>query len=162
VYEFERISGYAVPLEVIQRLREAAPNFVGMKVSDAPWERFTPYLIDGLDIFVGPEALIHQGISSGAVGAVSALATAFPELVTEAVRGGDQAATERLARLRAMVETFPRHAALKHVLAARGVPIREDVRPPLRTLTESERTELDGLWPAFLDSAAQASGSRPL
>ena len=49
-------------------------------------DRFEPYLIEGLDIFVGPEALITQGIGAGAIGAVSALATAFPEHVAACVR----------------------------------------------------------------------------
>ena len=89
VYELKAASGYAVPVDVLHRLRERAPNFVGMKVSDAPWESFAPYLIEGLDIFVGPESLISQGVAAGAVGAVSALATAFPELVAKAVRTGD-------------------------------------------------------------------------
>jgi dihydrodipicolinate synthase/N-acetylneuraminate lyase len=58
VYEFARASGYAVPLEVLARLRVVAPNLTGLKVSDAPWEAFAPYLVDGLDVFVGPEALM--------------------------------------------------------------------------------------------------------
>ena len=65
VYEFARTSGYAVALDVLQRLRDEAPNFVGMKVSDAPWEAFEPYLSLGVDVFVGPEALIHRGIEGG-------------------------------------------------------------------------------------------------
>src|ERR687886_363986 len=86
VYEFAARSGYAVPLAVLERLREAASNFRGLKVSDTPWERFAPYLLEGLDIFVGPEGLIPQGLAAGAAGAVSALASAFPELVAHAVR----------------------------------------------------------------------------
>jgi dihydrodipicolinate synthase/N-acetylneuraminate lyase len=74
VYEFERASGYAVPLPVVAELRERAPNLAGLKVSDAPFERFSPYLLEGLDVFVGPEALIFDGISAGAAGAVSGLA----------------------------------------------------------------------------------------
>src|SRR5919199_429242 len=81
VYEFAARSGYAVPVDVVERLREVAPNFRGLKVSDAPWERFMPYVIEGLDVFVGPEALIPQGMAAGAVGAVSALGSAFPELL---------------------------------------------------------------------------------
>src|SRR5204862_5192797 len=53
VYEFAARSGYPVPLSVLDRLREAAPNFRGLKVSDVPWERFAPYLVEGLDVFVG-------------------------------------------------------------------------------------------------------------
>src|SRR6266545_2520333 len=81
VYEFARVSGYAVPPATIERLRERVPNLVGMKVSDAPWEAFRPYLLDGLDILVGPESLIAQGLEHGAVGAISALASALPEKV---------------------------------------------------------------------------------
>jgi dihydrodipicolinate synthase/N-acetylneuraminate lyase len=143
VYEFERASGYAVPLDVLARLREAAPNLTGLKVSDSPWERFAPYLLEGLDVFVGPEALIGQGMPAGAVGAVSALASAFPERVAAAVREPDGEEARGMAALRAAVERFPRHAALKRIAAQRGVPMREDVRAPLRTLTEAERTELD-------------------
>jgi dihydrodipicolinate synthase/N-acetylneuraminate lyase len=140
VYEFAARSGYAVPLPVLEQLREAAPNFRGLKVSDAPWERFAPYLLEGLDIFVGPEALIPQGLAAGAAGAVSALASAFPELVGAAVRDPGSA---DLGPVRAALERFPLQAAAKVVVARRGVPIGPDVRRPLRTLTDAERTELE-------------------
>jgi dihydrodipicolinate synthase/N-acetylneuraminate lyase len=143
VYEFARASGYAVPLEVLGRLRELAPNLAGLKVSDAPWEAFAQYLVEGLDVFVGPEALIAQGMRASAVGAVSALASAFPERVAAAVREPDGDEAAGLGELRAALERFPRHAALKRIVARRGVPIREDVRPPLRGLTDDERGELD-------------------
>ena len=142
VYEFARTSGYAVALDVIRRLREGAPNFVGMKVSDAPWEAFEPYLSVGLDVLVGPEALIYQGIEGGAVGAVSALASAFPERVAAVVRQPSAAGAASLATLRAAVERFPRQAAMKRILAAQGVPIRSDVRAPLRDLSAVESKEL--------------------
>ena len=143
VYEFARASGYAVPLEVLGRLRELAPNLAGLKVSDAPWEAFAPYLLEGLDVFVGPEALIAQGMRESAVGAVSALASAFPERVAAAVREPEGGEAASLGELRASLERFPRHAALKRIVARRGVRIREDVRAPLRGLTDDERTELD-------------------
>jgi dihydrodipicolinate synthase/N-acetylneuraminate lyase len=139
VYEFERASGYAVSSPVLARLREAADNLAGMKVSDTPYERFEPYLREGLDVLVGPEAFIGRGLDGGAVGAVSALASAFPDQVVAAVRDR----SDRLAELRDAIERFPRHAALKHVLRGRGVPLREDVRPPLRALTPAEAPALD-------------------
>jgi dihydrodipicolinate synthase/N-acetylneuraminate lyase len=145
LYEFERTSGYAIPLAVVERLREAAPNLAGLKVSDAPFDRFRPYLIEGLSVLVGPESLIFRGMSAGAVGAVSGLAAAFPELVAAVVRQPSAEGAERLGGLRAAIERFPRHAALKRVLARRGVPIGEDVRGPLRQLTEAERDEVDRL-----------------
>ena len=144
VYEFERASGYAVPIAVLLELRERAPNLVGLKVSDAPYEKFSPYLLDGLDVFVGPEALIFDGIEAGAVGAVSGLGAAFPDRVAAVVREPTEAGAIELGELRAAVERFPRHAALKFLLALRGVPVREDVRRPLRQLTKGEREELRG------------------
>jgi dihydrodipicolinate synthase/N-acetylneuraminate lyase len=142
VYEFAARSGYPVPVAVVARLREAAPNFRGLKVSDTPWERFAPYLIEGLDIFVGPEALLPQGLAAGATGAVSALASTFPELVVAAVR--DPAGAE-LGPVRAALERYPFQAAAKFVLGRRGVPIGPDVRRPLRILTDEEQREL-GQW----------------
>jgi len=142
VYEFAGRSGYAVPLDVLARLRDAASNFVGMKVSDAPFERFEPYLLDGLDVLVGPEALIVQGMDRGAVGAVSGLATAFPELVAEVVRTGDPAAADRAARVRAAIQEFPVPGSMKAVLGMRGIPVGPDCRAPLRALTDDERNRL--------------------
>ncbi|MDF2749215.1 MAG: dihydrodipicolinate synthase family protein [Gaiellaceae bacterium] len=142
VYEFERASGYAVPLPVLHELRERASNLAGLKVSDAPFDRFSPYLLEGLDVFVGPEALIFDGLTAGAVGAVSGLAAAFPREVAEVVRAPTADGAIRLGELRAAVERFPRHAALKFLLSQRGLPLQEDVRAPLRRLTDSERDEL--------------------
>jgi dihydrodipicolinate synthase/N-acetylneuraminate lyase len=143
VYEFARTSGYPIALDVLARLREEAPNFAGLKVSDAPWEAFEPYLLDGLDVFVGPESLIHLGMEAGAVGAVSALAGAFPVEVAAVVRTPTAEGAARLAELRAGVERYPRHAALKRIAALRGVPIRADVRAPLRDLTGDEAVGLE-------------------
>ena len=140
VYEFAARSGYPVPIAVLRRLVEAAPNFRGLKVSDTPWERFAPYLIEGLDVFVGPESLLPQGLAAGAAGAVSALASTFPELVAAAVR---EPGSTDLGPLRAALERFPFQAAAKVVLARRGVPVGPDVRRPLRLLTDEERKELE-------------------
>jgi dihydrodipicolinate synthase/N-acetylneuraminate lyase len=150
VYEFAARSGYAVPLLVLERLREVAPNFRGLKVSDTPWSAFAPYLIEGLDVFVGPEGLLARGLAAGAAGAVSALASVFPELVAAAVR--DPAGAD-LGPVRDALERFPFQAAAKVVLQARGVPIRPDVRRPLRTLTTEERGELE----AWLESSSPAA-----
>jgi dihydrodipicolinate synthase/N-acetylneuraminate lyase len=151
-YEFERASGYALPLEALERVREGAPNLAGLKVSDSPFPKVRPYLVEGLDVFVGAEALIAEGLAAGATGAVSGLASAFPERVAEVVRAPSADGAARLGGLRATIERFPRHAALKEAAAYRGVPIRPDVRRPLRRLTDTERTELR----AWLESSSPA------
>jgi dihydrodipicolinate synthase/N-acetylneuraminate lyase len=157
VYEFASTSGYAVAPSVLRELRESASNVVGLKVSDTPWAAFEAYLLPGFEIFVGPEALIHQCLESGAAGAVSALASAFPRDVAEVVRHPTVDGAARLGEIRAFVERFPRQAALKRLLARQGVPVLEDVRAPLRTLTIEEREELDG-WHAALSAGSGRSG----
>jgi dihydrodipicolinate synthase/N-acetylneuraminate lyase len=143
VYEFAATAGYAFDPSMLARLREEADNVVGMKVSDTPWEAFERYLLDGFDIFVGPEALIQRGREAGAIGAVSALASAFPAEVGAVVREPSEEGAARLADVRARMETFPRIAALKRVIGWRGIPVRPDVRPPLRDLDAAEVAELE-------------------
>jgi len=81
--------------------------------------------------------LLHTGNRQGAV---SALASTFPELVAGAVR---EPGSFDLVPVRAALERFPFQAAAKIVLAKRGVPIGPDVRRPLRMLTDEERRELE-------------------
>ena len=156
LYEFAARSGYAIPISVVERLRDEVENLAGLKVSDQPFERLEPYLLEGLDVFVGPEALIVQALARGAVGAVSGLATAFPELVADVVAAPAADRGERLAELRKSLQRFPSPAALKRTLALRGVPVREDVRAPLRRLTDEERAELDAQAAESLELSSPA------
>ena len=139
VYEFAGRSGYAIPVTVIELLRETSPNLAGLKVSDTPWSAIEPYVLEGLDLFVGSEPLVLEALEHGADGAVSGLATAFPEIVAALVHDRDRTAGEQVSTLRTLLGPIPFHAALKEILVARGVPIRPDVRPPLRPLTPQER-----------------------
>lgn len=138
VYEFAARSGYAVPLQVIDSLREEAANFRGLKVSDTPWEKFEPYLVEGLDIFVGHESLIPQALAGGAAGTVSGLASSFPDAVVALVRDPTAERGERVGALRAAMQALPFHAATKAALGFRGIGVRGVVRPPLRMLREDE------------------------
>jgi dihydrodipicolinate synthase/N-acetylneuraminate lyase len=142
LYEFEARSGYAIPLAVVDRLRERVPNLAGMKVSDSPWEKLEPYLIEGLDVFVGAEALLERGLAAGAVGAVSGLAGSFPDAVVPLVREPSAATAERATALRAQLQRMPFHAASKTALGLRGVPVSPEVCAPLRGLREGERAEV--------------------
>ncbi len=139
VYEFAGRSGYAIAPAVVTGVRREAPNVVGMKVSDSPFEAVEPYLELGLDVFIGNEPLTLAGMERGAVGCVSGLAAAFPEITAALVHGGSIRAHEQVCLLRDRLEGIPFHAALKEVLADRDVLLSTDVRAPLRELTEEER-----------------------
>lgn len=158
IYEFADRVGYPIPLDVIAELRQRLPNLAGLKVSDRPWERLEPYLLEGLAVFVGAEPLITQGMARGAVGAVSGMAAAFPELVVRTVNERTQEAQHAVAELRGSFTHLPLQAALKRVLSLRGVPIEEEVRGPLRTLTAGERTEVDRIAAAVLGTPIAQGG----
>jgi dihydrodipicolinate synthase/N-acetylneuraminate lyase len=145
VYEFAGRSGYAIPVEVVQQLRREQGNVVGMKVSDTPFDAVEPYLLEGMDVFVGSEPLVRAGMERGAIGAVSGLATAWPEAVAALVHDHSPEAHLRVTELRERLAGIPFHAALKQVLLDRGVLVHGDVRPPLRGLTLEERTAVSNL-----------------
>jgi len=141
LYEFRARAGYSIPPAVIRELRDLAPNLAGLKVSNQPFEDVEPYIVDGLDVFVGAESLVVRGLERGAAGAVSGLAAVFPEAVAQLVRerAGD------VSDLRAALERYPFQAAAKYCLGRLGLPVREDVRRPLRTLLPDEQEAL-GAW----------------
>lgn len=140
-YEFAGRSGYTVPLAALERLRDSSPNLAGMKVSDTPWSAVEPYMSLGLDLFIGSEPLVLEGLDHGAVGSVSGLATTFPEIISALVHERSAGAGEQVTTLRRLLGPMPFHAALKEILIGRGVPIHPDVRSPLRGLTSDERVQ---------------------
>jgi dihydrodipicolinate synthase/N-acetylneuraminate lyase len=135
VYEYADRSGYTVPVEVVQALRERAANLVGMKVSDAPFGRVEPYLSLDLDVFIGAEAVIPAGLARGAAGSVSGVAAAFPEAVAALVRDPDPERARLVEALRTALSAQPFQASVKAALGLRGIPVHPDVRAPLRPLT---------------------------
>ena len=143
-YAFTARSGYPLSVEVVDRLQAAAPNFAGLKVSEAPFERLAPYLDLGLPVYVGSEPLIPAALPLGAVGSVSGMAAAFPDVVRAALDAPDADAERRLRALRDALEASGQFiAAVKYVLGRRGVPVCPDMRAPLRPLTETEAATLD-------------------
>lgn len=162
IYAFAARSGYPVPLEVIERVRATAPNLAGLKVSEAPFDRVAPFLGLGLPVLVGSEPLIPAALAGGALGAVSGLAAAFPEVVRAALDVPDQAAAARLRALRDAMEAQPFIASVKHVLARRAVPVEESLRAPLQPLDADQARDLDrrldALEPELLAAAGAESG----
>jgi dihydrodipicolinate synthase/N-acetylneuraminate lyase len=134
VYEYADRSGYTVSAEVVRALRDRAENLVGMKVSDAPFARVAPYLNLDLDVFIGAEAMIPDGLAAGAVGSVSGVAAAFPEAVSSLVRDPTPERAALVDSLRSALSAQPFQASVKAALGLRGAPVRGDVREPLRPL----------------------------
>jgi dihydrodipicolinate synthase/N-acetylneuraminate lyase len=139
IYCFAARSGYPVSTSVIERVRDRAPNLAGLKVSESSLEQVEAYMRLELPVFVGNEPLIAGACAAGEVaGAVSALASVYPEAVRALL---DDPSEERAGRVRALRDAISRQqlpATAKALLGRRGVPIRPDVRLPVRTLTTAE------------------------
>lgn len=147
-YAFTARSGYPLPVDVIRRIGESVENLAGLKVSESPFERVEPYLELGLPVLIGNEPLLPQGIAAGAIGTVSGMASAFPDVVRDCL---DRADAEPLAELRAAMETSGQFiAAAKHVLTMRGVGVSTGMRAPLRALTSAEASALETATARFL------------
>ena len=154
-YAFTARSGYPLSPEAIARIRDGADNFAGLKVSESPWERLEPYLDLGLPVLVGNEPMIPRAMARGAIGSVSGMAACLPEVVRAALDAPDETAGQVLRDVRSMLEASGQFvAAAKHVLGRKGVPIRPDVRAPLRPLTADEVHALDEAAEAFLAPVA--------
>jgi N-acetylneuraminate lyase len=151
-YAFAPRSGYPLPVEVIRRIGASVDNLAGLKVSESPFEKVEPYLELGLPVLIGNEPLLPAGIARGAIGTVSGMASAFPDVVREALDAADDAAGERLLSLRTAMEASGQFiAAAKHVLGMRGVPVSGGMRAPMRSLTVTEASGLERSLSAFLD-----------
>ena len=145
VYEFIGRSGYPVPIPVIERLRAEVPSLAGLKVSDTPFEAVKPYLLEGLDVFIGFEPLVLEGLAAGAVGAVSGLASAWPDVTAELVHRKSETADARVKALRDALHDLSLPAVAKQMLVEKGVLAHADVRAPLRGLTPEERARAAAL-----------------
>ena len=142
-YAFTARSGYPLPVNVIRRIAEEIDNLAGLKVSESPFERVEPYLELGLPVLIGSEPLIPAGLARGAIGSVSGMASAFPDVVREALDRPESAA-ERLSALRSAMEASGQLIpAAKHALGMRGVPVGPGMRQPLRGLSAAESAELE-------------------
>jgi dihydrodipicolinate synthase/N-acetylneuraminate lyase len=154
IYEFADRSGYPVPPAVVSKVGERAPNLAGMKVSDRPFANVEPYLKLGLDVFVGAESVLREGLANGAVGAVSGVAGAFPERVAALVREPTAEHEALVGSLREVMSRNSFQSSAKAALGFRGVPVQADVRAPMLPVAgeaaQRLRSELERLLGADL------------
>ena len=153
-YAFAARSGYPLPIEVIRRIGESVDNLAGLKVSEAAFDRVAPYLDLGLPVLIGSEPLIADGIANGALGTVSGLSAAFPDVVRAALDAADEPSMERLRTLRVAMEGGGQFiAAVKYVVGLRGVAVTGGMRAPLRSLTAEQGVDLKEAIAGFLEPA---------
>jgi dihydrodipicolinate synthase/N-acetylneuraminate lyase len=134
--------------EQLAELAAALPNLVAVKESSADVRRVTAVRAaarERLEVLVGVDDLIVEGLAAGAVGWVAGLADALPE---ESVRLFELAASGRQAEARSLYEWFlpllrldtvPKFVQLIKLVQAETGLGSETVRPPRLALQGDER-----------------------
>jgi 4-hydroxy-tetrahydrodipicolinate synthase len=150
LYHIPSVTGVPIGSEVLTALRAAfGPMVAGVKDSGAVLEDTRRMLAEfpELALFTGTDSHLVPALDAGAVGAITALASACGELLRTAYdrhsAGGDAAAdSARLTSLRQAVDPYPLVPAVKALVhARRGQPLWP-VRAPLVDLTPVERDAL--------------------
>jgi 4-hydroxy-tetrahydrodipicolinate synthase len=136
--------------EQLVELAQSLPNLVAVKESSADARRVTAIralAASRLEILVGVDDLIVEGIAAGAVGWIAGLADALP---AESVRLFDLAREGKLAEARSLynwflpllrLDTVPKFVQLIKLVQAQTGLGSEAVRPPRLSLAGAERDQ---------------------
>jgi 4-hydroxy-tetrahydrodipicolinate synthase len=149
LYDIPRLTGVPLPFEVVEALFARFPRrVVGIKDSrgdQAYAARLCRALPQG-SVFTGSDPRLAAMLSLGAAGSITALAPLHGDCARAVWdvwrRGGDPSAAQSvLAAVRAELDQAPTVAAVKAVLAARGLAIGPP-RPPLTAMDDGAGTAL--------------------
>jgi dihydrodipicolinate synthase/N-acetylneuraminate lyase len=151
LYNIPSFARNEIPPEILGRLRQACPNVVGMKHSDANLVRLQEYQQAGgpdFAVLSGSDAVALAALALGATGCVSGNASALPEVllaVYDAVQRADLPAARRaqgvVHEVRALLGDGLSLASFKTAIALRGMPVG-GVRPPHRPLEPAQEATL--------------------
>ena len=157
LYHIPRHTGVPITDELLRALgARFGEKLAGLKDSGGDPDHTHRWLRDFPDLTIvsGSDAAAAAAYEAGGRGTITMLANIVPEEL-EHLRRGD-AVDDRQAFLRALrelVQEFPRHAALKHLLHfISGLP-RSSVRPPLPELDEEQSRQLEA---RFTDLRSEA------
>lgn len=163
-YHIPQVSGVAVPKELLTALvGDYGDRVAGVKDSggDMAYSLDLIAALPSLDVFVGSERLLLEGLRAGAVGCITAGANVLAPKCVDVYRGwrDNDAEVEKwqqeLTEARLLIESYaPAPATYKSLLSIRHGGDGWDVRPPLLNHAAENVAELV--------SRLQALESRPL
>lgn len=149
LYHIPQYSGVPITLNIIKALRDEFPeNVIGLKESEGnlPLTKEILKAIPGFAVFVGNETHISEAVQLGAVGGISGIANAYPELICSLYAyGKDRQQTdnnEKVCNIIQAIKKYPLFPAIKSVVEHQKGRAWHVVRPPLIPLNQSQRREL--------------------
>jgi 4-hydroxy-tetrahydrodipicolinate synthase len=145
LYHIPQYSGVPITIHVIKALREEFPDVViGMKESEGNLS-FIKEITDtfpGFKLFAGNELQISEAIQMGAVGGISGIANAYPELICSLYEfGKDQQKTDNneiVQKIVGSLKSYPLFPAIKNIVKSQKGSAWHVLRPPLIPLDEAQ------------------------
>jgi 4-hydroxy-tetrahydrodipicolinate synthase len=135
-YNIPGRTGVELTPDVVRRIAESQPNFIGLKDSSGKIEKVRDWTALGLCVFMGSDNLIYPALELGCVGAVAACANVAPRLFVElfqAWKNGEVTEALRLqslaADLRMALRLSAAHPLIKEAMALAGLPAGMPRRP---------------------------------
>jgi 4-hydroxy-tetrahydrodipicolinate synthase len=146
LYHFPAMSGLPWHVALIKRLLEKFPGrIVGLKDSsgDMAYARSAAAISKDFAVFPSTEAALLEARDGAFAGCISATANLNADLCARAWRQGDAVALDAAVAIRKLFDGKPLVSGVKALLAhIHGDPVLARVKPPLSTLTVSDRTTI--------------------
>lgn len=142
-YHIPAFARVPVPDEVLR-----LPGVTGVKDSAGDLAHTQAWLRDfgALTVLSGNDTHAAAMYAHGAAGTLTMLGNVFPDRLEAIRRGDDVDENQRfLVHAREVVESMPRHAALKYLVHRRAGVARSSVRAPLDELAAGHAEALDAL-----------------
>lgn len=150
LYHLPQYTGVPITLKIIESLYTEFPNqVVGIKESEGNLA-FTKEILStfpNFNVLVGNESQISQAVIFGAIGAISGIANALPELICSFYQyGKDQNKTDNnksIQNILTVLKSYPIFPAIKALVRMqKDSSSWQRMRPPLMSLNEEQAHSL--------------------
>ena len=144
LYNFEKLSGYKFSENCIVKLVSSFPKQI-IGVKDSSYNLYEILNIKNFSVFPGSESKLLKGLELGCKGIITATTnvtgTIAREVYDNFINNLPQNSNKKLCDIRTSFEKYNLISGL-HTLMSQKNPIFENLLPPLKLLSESEKIEL--------------------
>ena len=144
LYNFEKLSGYAFSIEVVEKLVKNFPKqIVGLK--DSTYSIYEKLKIPNFSVFPGSETKLLRGLELGCSGIISAICNVTAPLARKVyddfLNKKKQTFNNKLCAVRQIFDKYNLISAVHTFLSAEN-PKFNRILPPLRLLNKNEQKDL--------------------
>ena len=144
LYNFEKLSGYAFSINIIEKLVKDFPqSIVGVK--DSTYNLYEKIKIPNFSVFPGSETKLLKGVKLGCSGIISAVCNVTAPLARRVYddfnKQNKQTFNEKLCAVRSVFDSYNLISGLHSFMSAEDEKYKR-VLPPLSLLSKKQQNEL--------------------